>query len=344
MSTDQQQQGGAPPPHAQLIQMVSAYWISKVIYAAAKLGLADHLAAGPRSAVELAGSTGSHAPSLHRLMRTLASLGVLTEGEAQRFALTPLGDALKTNAPGSARASVLTLGGPRFVGAFENIMHSLETGGSGFEAAMGMPVFNYLSQHPEEASLFSETMVGFHGAEPSAVAAAYDFSGFKTVVDVGGATGNMLAAILARHAGPRGVLFDMPHVVKDAPSFLRERGIDSRVTIEAGDFFKVVPAGGDAYLLSHVIHDWNEDQCLTILGHCRKAMKPDSRLLLVEMVLPTGDTPHPGKVLDMVMLVLPGGQERTEAEYALLLRKAGFRVTRVVPTESAVSVVEAVLE
>lgn len=342
MSLDQQNPGAALPPHAQLIQMASAYWISRLVYAAAKLGLADHLAAGPRSAAELAGLTRTHAPSLHRLMRALASLGVLTERDAQRFALTPLGEALKAGAPGSARATLLTFGSPGFAAAFEQIMHSLETGNTGFEKAMGMPFFDYLGQHPDEASLFSETMVGFHGAEPAAVAEAYDFSAFKTVVDVGGATGNMLVAILSRHAGPRGVLFDRPHVVRDAPVLLRERGVEQRVTIEAGDFFKTVPAGGDAYLLSHVIHDWNEEQCLTILGHCRKAMKPDGRLLIVEMVLPVGDAPHPGKVLDMVMLVLPGGQERTEAEYAPLLKKAGFRLTRVVPTQSAVSVVEAV--
>lgn len=342
MSSDQPNPGEVPPPHAQLIQMGTSYWISKILYAAAKLGLADQLAAGSRTAADLAGPTGTHAPSLHRLMRTLASLGVLTELDAQSFALTRLGEALRTGAPGSARASLLTLGSPWIAGAFENIMHSLETGGTGFEKAMGMPIFDYLAQHPEDASLFSETMVGLHGAEPPAVAAACDFSVFETVVDVGGATGNLLATILARHAGPRGVLFDMPHVVADAPALLKERGVEKRVTIETGDFFKAVPAGGDAYLLSHVLHDWNEDQCLTILGHCRKAMKPDGRLLIVEMVLPAGDAPHLGKVLDIVMLVVPGGQERTEDEYALLLNKAGFRLTRVVPTESAVSVVEAV--
>jgi len=342
MSTDQQNPDATLPPHAQLIQMASAYWISRVVYAAARLGLADQLAAGPRSAAELAAPTRTHAPSLHRLMRTLASLGLLTEGDAQRFALTPLGEALKAGAPGSARATLLTFGSPWFTAAFEQIMHSLETGRTGFEKANGMPIFDYLGQHPEAASLFSETMVGFHGAEPAAVAEAYDFSAFKTVVDVGGATGNMMAAILSRHAGPRGVLFDRPHVVAEAPALLKARGVEPRVSIEAGDFFQTVPAGGDAYLLSHVIHDWNEDQCLTILGHCRKAMKPDGRLLIVEMVLPDGDTPHPGKVLDMVMLVVPGGQERTEAEYVPLLRNAGFRFTRVVPTQSAVSVVEAV--
>ncbi|WP_035604842.1 methyltransferase [Haloferula sp. BvORR071] len=339
---DPQSSGELPPPHAQLIQMGSAHWISKIVYAAAKLGLADHLAPGPKSAVELAGPTGTHAPSLHRLMRTLASLGILTHREENRFALTPLGEALKTGAPGAARATLLTFGGPTFVAGFENIMHSLETGGTGFEKAMGMPAFEYLSQHPEEASLFSETMVGFHGAEPAAVAAAYDFSGFGTIVDVGGATGNLLAAALNSAPHARGILFDMPHVVKEAPPLLKDRGIGDRVTIEGGSFFESVPTGGDAYMLSHVIHDWSEEQCLTILGNCRKVMKPDGKLLLIEMVLPSDDSPHPGKILDIVMLVLPGGQERTAEEYAALLAKAGFRLNRVVPTASAVSVVEAV--
>ncbi len=342
MTDEQGAAAQALPPHAQLIQMGAASWISAVVYAAAKLGIADHLATGPRSAVELAGTTRTHAPSLHRLMRTLAGLGILTERDAQRFALTPLGEALKTDAPGSARATLIAFCGPAFWHSWEEILYSLETGKTGFEKAHGMPLFEYLAQHPEEASFFSEAMVGFHGAEPPAVAAAYDFSGVKTVVDVGGATGNMLVAILSRHAGPRGILFDRPHVVRDAPALLRAGGIEARVTIEAGDFFETVPAGGDIYLLSHIIHDWNEDQCLAILGHCRKVIKPDGRVLIVETVLPTGDTPHQGKVQDMVMLVLPGGQERTEAEYASLLGKAGFRLSRVVPTESVVSVVEAV--
>ena len=341
MTNDQAAASQALPPHAQLIQMGAASWISAVVYAAARLSIADHLATGPKSAVELAGTTHSHAPSLHRLMRTLAGLGILTERDAQRFALTPLGEALKSGAPGSARATLIAFCSPAFWHSWEEIIYSLETGKTGFEKANGLPLFEYLAQHPEDASFFSEAMVGFHGAEPPTVAKAYDFSGIKTVVDVGGATGNMLAAILSHHAAPRGVLFDRPHVVRDAPALLRARGVEERVTIEAGDFFKTVPAGGDAYLLSHIIHDWNEDQCLTILGHCRKVMKPDGRLLIVETVLPTGDTPHQGKVQDMVMLVVPGGQERTEAEYAALLRRSDFRLSRVVPTESVVSVVEA---
>jgi hypothetical protein len=179
-------------------------------------------------------------------------------------------------------------------------------------------------------------------AEPAAVAAAYEFSELKTIVDVGGATGNLLTTVLGRAPGARGILYDLPHVVRDAPALIQSRGLTNRITIEPGSFFERVPAGGDAYMLSHIIHDWSEAQCLTILGHCRRAMNSGSRLLLIEMVLPPGNTPHPGKVLDMMMLVGPGGQERTAEEYGVLLAKAGFRLTRVVPTESAVSVVEAV--
>jgi hypothetical protein len=331
------------PPHIQLIQMGRAFVVSRTVYAAAKLGLADQLASGPKNAAELAGPMHVHAPSLHRLMRTLASLGILTEQTEQRFALTDVGEALKTGASGSARSSLIFMGSRPSQSGWDNMIHSVETGKPGFDKAQGMPFFDYLAQHPEDASLFSETMVGLHNQEPPAVAAAYDFSIFKTVVDVGGATGNMLAAILTHHSGPRGVLFDRPHVVKDAPALLDAKGVSNRVMIETGDFFKDVPAGADAYLLSHIIHDWNEDQCLTILGHVRKAMNLSGRLLIVEMVLPPGDTPHPGKMLDMSMLVSMGGQERTEAEYGLLLSKAGFRLTLVVPTNSAASIVEAVV-
>ena len=206
----------------------------------------------------------------------------------------------------------------------------------------GVSFFDYLAQHPDDASLFSETMVGFHSQEPSAVAAAYDFSIFKTVVDVGGATGNMLATVLASHSGPRGILFDRPHVVQDAPALLDARGVSNRVTIEPGSFFESVPTGADAYILSHILHDWNEDQCLTILEQVRKAMNPAGRLLIVEMVILPGDAPHPGKMLDMAMLVQMGGQERTADEYELLLSKARFRLAQVVPTNSAASILEAV--
>jgi O-methyltransferase domain/Dimerisation domain len=331
------------PPHTQLIQMAMAHWVSRIVYVAARLSLADHLAAGRKSADELAGATGTHAPSLYRFMRTLANLGILTENAMHHFALTPLGEALKTGAPGSARPTILTIASDWWSNGFGQLLYSVETGKSGFEKSLGMPVFDWLARNPEEASRFSETMVGVHGAEPQAIAAAYDFSGLTTIVDVGGATGHLLTTILGSYRASRGILYDLPHVVRDAPPLLEARGLADRVTIQAGSFFESVPSGGDAYLLSHIIHDWTEDQCLTILGHCKRAMNPGSRLLIIEMVLPAGDTPHPGKMLDMMMLVGPGGQERTEQEYGVLLGKAGFRLTRVVPTASPVSVVEATI-
>lgn len=341
MSTAQQ----APaemPPHMQLINMGIGNFTAKIMYAAAKLEIADHLADGPKSAEELAGPTGTHAPSLHRLMRTLASFGILTSDENKRFSLTSLGEALKKGAPGSAHSSLLMFAGPTFAVAFEEIEHSLKTGGTGFEKAYGMPIFDYFAKHPDLASHFSEAMVGIHGGETPAVATAYDFSQFETIVDVGGATGNMLAAILNRYPGPRGVLYDMEHVLKDAPALLEREGVADRVTLAGGSFFESVPSGGDCYIVSHIIHDWSEEQNMTILGNIRRAMKPDAKLLIVEFVLPEDDTPHFGKLADIIMLVIPGGQERTPAEYDELLAKAGFKMTRVVPTETPVSIVEAV--
>src|SRR5262245_54800536 len=211
----------APPPHVQLIQMCAGGWVAAAVYAAAKLGLADQIGEGERSAADLAASTGTHAPSLHRFLRTLAGFGIVTERDGGRFALTPIGAALKSDAPGAARSTLIAFGNPVFWRGWEEIIYSLETGKPGFDRAWGMGLFEFLAQHPEDASHFSEAMVGFHGSEPPTVADAYDFSEVRTVVDVGGATGNLLAAILRRHPSVRGVLYDLPHVVRDAPALLK---------------------------------------------------------------------------------------------------------------------------
>ena len=319
------------PPHAQLIQMGNAFWVSRMIYVAALLGLADRLAGGPKTAEELAGPTKSHPRSLFRLMRALAGVGVFTQSADGRFGLTELGQALRSEAPGCARSSILALAGPLAWSVWAEFPHSVATGETGMEKVHGMGIFDYFAKDPELASHFSAAMVGFHGGEPPAVAAAYDFSSFGTVVDVGGATGNMLCAVLEKHPRVKGVLYDLPHVVADAPALIKQRGLSERITIESGSFFERVPSGGDAYILSHIIHDWSEDKCLTILGHVKRAMKPDGKVLLVEMVLSEGSEFHPGKMLDIVMLTLPGGEERTPKEYAALLAKAGLRLTRVVP-------------
>lgn len=273
-------------PQSRLIQMATAHWVSRFLYVAARMNLADQLAGQPTTAAELAQSTGADVASLYRMMRTLASLGLFTEDSEHRFSLTRLGEALKTDTPGSARASVLTLAGEIFTRSLDHLPFSVQSGKTGFEKAFGVPFFDWLASHPTEASMFSETMVGLNGAEHAAVAAAYDFSEFGTIIDVGGATGNLLSTILGRYPKPHGILFDLPHVSADATQLIRARSLANRIKIESGSFFETVPAAGDVYLLSHIIHDWSESQCLTILGNCRRMMKPNSRLLIIEMVLP----------------------------------------------------------
>ena len=211
----------APPRQDQLIQMATAHWVSRILYVAAEMNLADRLAEGPKTAEDLAQSTATDAPSLYRMMRTLASLGLFTEGPSHRFSLTLLGEAFKTS---TVRATVLTLAGDLVAKSLKQLPYSVQTGKSGFEKAFGVPFFEYLAKHPGRASMFSETMVGFHRPEPAAVAAAYDFSQFETIIDVGGATGNLLATILGAHPEPRGILFGVPHVVCDAPALIEARG------------------------------------------------------------------------------------------------------------------------
>lgn len=326
-----------------LMEMAIAHWAGELLLQAAEMGLADKFTGDePRNAAELAAEYGMLARPFYRFLRSLAGQGLLASAGGDSFRLTPLGTALKTGAPGAARSAFIALVGDMVKPAWKAFDHGLLTGDTGFEKAHGMGLFEYLQNNPGMAQFFSETMVGFHGREPPAVAEAYDFSGIGSLVDVGGASGNMLGHVLSRHPNVKGVLYDLPHVVADAPPLLEAHGVSDRVTIESGSFFESVPAGHDAYLLSHIIHDWDDQENATILRNVREAMKPDGKLLIVEMVLPESDEPHMGKMLDMMMLLVPGGEERTPSEYAALLEPNGFRVSRVVPTASAVSVVEAV--
>jgi hypothetical protein len=332
----------AIPPHAQLIRIGVSIWASRAVYAAAKLKLADHIGDASRSSAELAAATSTHAPSLYRLMRALASLGVLTETAPRRFALTTLGAALKSGAPGAARATIMTLAGDWQWEAWGEFYHCLQTGKAGVEKAHGAQLFQFLSRHPEEAADFGEAMVGRHGHQPPLIAAAYDFAQFKTLVDVGGGTGNLLTTILAINPDLDGVLYELPHVIPEATKRVKERGLENRCALVAGDFFKDVPAGHDAYLLSHILHDWADAESIAILRNIRQAMDSSGRLLIVEMVLPPGDAPHEGKILDLLMLTVTGGVERTADEFATILAEAGFRLSRIVPTATEQSIVEAV--
>lgn len=327
---------------ARLFELAWGYWASQILRQTAEMGLADRFSGSPRTADELCEEFGMHPPSFRRFMRSLTGLGIVTQLSPGLYQLTEMGEALKSKAPGAARSTVISLIGKLVAPAWENLDYSLRTGEPGFEKHYGKGLFEHIQQTPGMPEIFSETMVGIHGQEPPAVAAAYDFSRIGTLVDVGGASGNMLGHVLARHPGLKGVLYDLPHVVSDARPLLERFGVADRVSVEGGSFFENVPAGHDAYLMSHIIHDWDEQECATILGNCRKAMRSDGKILIVEMVVPDDNAPHPGKLLDMMMLVGPGGQERTPSEYDALLSANGLRMTRIVPTASAVSVVEAV--
>jgi O-methyltransferase domain/Dimerisation domain len=333
----------APPsPQAQLMQMSLGYAVPFLLRAAAQLCLADHLADGPRTADQLAAATNANASALYRLLRTLASIGLFSEDSAHRFSNTPLAEPLRSNIPGSVRTSVLSITGDIFITPWSKLLYSVQTGQSCFDHYFGMPFFDYLTGKPEEAAMFSELLIGINAPDAPSVAAAYDFAPYAHIADIGGATGHILATILAKHPGPRGTIFDLAHNQSAAAELLQSRKMADRITFTAGSFFESVPTGCDLYLLSHVLHDWSEQQCLTILANCHRAMAPTSRLLIVEQVLPEGNAFHPGKMLDMTMLALTPGQERTESEYRALLEKASFKLTRIIPTTAAISIVEAV--
>ena len=329
------------PLSAQLIRMGYGFMYTRLVYTAASLNLGE-LLANPRSSADLAGELGLHPRFLYRLMRTLAGEGILTEVEEGVFGLTELGECLKPDHPDGAYDSILASCSPAVTAAWEKLPDVLEHGGVGFERAFGKSWFEWLSENPELSTRFNKSMAGVFGMEPPLVAEACDFSAFKSIVDVGGGNGNLLSHILNRHEGLRGMVFDQPHVVAEAETLLADRGLNDRVTTLAGDFFTSVPEGFDAYILSHVIHDWDDDESVQILRNCRKAINPDGRLFILEWILPEGDMPHVAKVVDINMMMLMGGEERTGKQYGRLLEKAGFRMTRIIPTGCECSIVEAV--
>lgn len=325
--------------HQQLDQMITGYWLSQAIYAAAKFGIADQLKDGPKTVGELAGATSTNPDALYRLLRALASVGIFTEGESRRFALTPLAEPLRSDVAGSKRALALMSGDEQFR-AWAEIDYSIRTGKVAFDKVFGKPIFDYLGEHPDKARIFDSAMVGIHGRESNSVLDAYDFSAFGVVADIGGGNGSQMTEILKKHTRLKGILFDLPHVIERAKERIHASGLLDRCALVAGSFFDAVPEGADAYVLRHIIHDWDEEKCLTILRNCHRAMRPASKLLVIESVIPPGDEPFQGKFLDLVMLLIPGGKERTENEYRTLFEQAGFELTRIVPTGTEVSIVE----
>jgi orsellinic acid C2-O-methyltransferase len=329
-----------------LRQMISGYMISQLICATATLGVADILTGGAMTDVELAKQTNTHAPSLARLLRALTALGLVNEPEPGRFNMTALGDLLRTDVPGSLRNDALLLGSDPFWRAWADLLHAIRTGGTAFEHLFDMGPFQYNTFHPDHATVFNAFMADTTRRATAAILAAHDFAGYRIIVDVGGGNGTLLSSILARAPGSAGIVFDSPEVIASARRHADVAAVVDRCQLVAGDFFQSVPEVADAYVLKSILHDWNDDQAVVILGNCRRAMRSDSRLLIMERLLPDliecTDAHREIVMLDMQMLVLAGGRERTIAQYATLLTTAGLRLIGSQPTASQFTIMEAV--
>jgi hypothetical protein len=332
-----------PTPRVQLLRMMTASWLSQAIYAAAKLELADRLAGGPQHPDELAQAADADPKAVYRLLRALAGFGIFVEDEAGRFSLTPMGELLGSDRPDSVR-SLAVMMGEELYQAWGSLLYSVRTGQPAFEQVFGKTLFDYLKSTPESGATFDACMGTIHGAESDSVVAAYDFDSCRTVVDVGGGVGSLLQAVLRSCPDVRGVLFDLPEVIERAQESVTTAGLDGRCELVSGSFFDSVPAGGDIYLLRHVIHDWDDEKAANVLRNCRQAMPDHGRLLVVETIIPPGNEPGVGKVLDLNMLVVVGGQERTRAEFESLFASAGLHLKQIIPTSvPRLSILEAVV-
>lgn len=323
-----------------LAAMISGYWISQAIHVAAKLGIADRLVDGPAPADKLAQDLGCLPEPLHRLLRALSSIGIFAADNDGRYSLTPRAEFLRSDHPATIRPMAIMLGGVQYA-SWGELEYSLKTGKTGFSKLHGQGLFDYLGEHPEEAAVFDAAMTAIHGTETQAVLHAYPLNDAKRLVDVGGGNGSQLIEMLEFAPHLSGVLFDLPHVASRAEPLIKSR-LPGRCEAVGGSFFESVPAGGDVYLLRHILHDWYDEDCLRILRSIETVLPSTGRLLVIESVIRPGNEFDFGKWLDLTMLVAPGGKERTEEEFAALFAAADLRLARVVPTQSPVSVLEVV--
>lgn len=329
------------PPPAAMMGLVTGYWISQAVGAVARLGVADRLVEAPRDSDDIARDVGADPQALYRVLRLLASVGVFAEVGPRRFGLTPLGETLRSDVPGSVRDFAITETAPGHWLPWGRFAESVQSGRPMAREALGMELFDWFAQNPEEASVFSAAMGNLSALAAGELVRVYDFSRTRTVADVGGAHGVMLAAILRANPTARGILFDMPHVIATANDAIEAQNLSSRVDLRSGDFFDVVPQGADVHLLKQILHDWDDERATRLLRNCHRALAPDGKLLIIEMVVPLDGMPSPAKAMDLNMLVLLGGRERTEHEFRELLVAAGFRLDRVIQTHSPFSVIEA---
>jgi hypothetical protein len=316
---------------------------SASLYVAITLNVADHLAAGPKDVSDLARATGANEDALFRILRLLVSVGIFAEAGPRRFALNASSELLRKDVPGSLRGIAVFLSDPFHFKVYASLMDSVMTGKPAVDAAFGMPIFDYLAKNPDYSKVFNEAMTAFSAPVVSAALEAYDFSGIGLLVDVAGGHGEVLMSILKKHPKVRGVLTDVGHVIDGAKPRIAGAGLADRCQAVPCDFFAAVPEGGDAYIMKHIIHDWDDARATTILKNIAKAMGPKrGKVILLESVIAGDGAPDFGKFIDIEMLAMPGGKERSADEFRALFAGAGFELTRIVPTQSPLSVVEAV--
>lgn len=330
-------------PAERVMQLAGGYVISSALNAAIRLNIAETLAEEEMSIASLARKVNVEEDALFRVMRMLTSLKVFAQVRPRVFSNNEVSNTLRSDAPNSQRPSVEFITDPFHFKIFADMVPTIQTGRTAVELVTGGKAFEALENDVDEQRRFNDAMTNMAGRAAPAILEAYDFSGIETLVDVAGGHGVLLTSILQKHQQLKGVLFDLPHVIEGAANRIAELNLTRRCSTVAGDFFQSVPSA-DAYIMRHIIHDWDDEHALLILKNCHQAMAKTGarKLLVVEMILPTANEPHPSLFLDIEMLMFPGGRERTEQEYAALLERAGFRLTRVIPTRSPNCLIEAV--
>jgi len=321
------------PPPAQMFGMITGFWVSQIIGVAAKLKIADHLRGGAKSAEELASVTGANPSALFRVLRAAASLGVFQLGGDDRFSLTPLGETLASGVPGSMREMAIMQTSKGHWLPWGKLDEAVRTGQPQAVATLGCELFEHYAAAPEEAAAFSGAMGNLSALVASEVATHVDTTGLTRAVDIGGAEGTLIAALLAKNPSLQGILFDLPHVKATAEAKMAAQHLLGRCTVVSGDFFQSVPSA-DLYILKQILHDWNDEQATTILRNCAASMTPHGRVAIVEMVIPDDGAPTAAQLMDVNMLAILPGRERTQAEYSALLADGGLRFERLVPTHS----------
>jgi C-methyltransferase len=332
-------------PHIAMMKIITSRWLAQAVTGAADIGIADHMTREPRDVAELAQAIGGHEDSLYRLLKALTAFGIFAQPEPRRFALTPLGETLRSDSAHSMRGVARFFGHETMVRAWARLPYAVQHGKPALDQVTGVTGFEFVGKDPAMAAIFNEAMRSFSRAEIDGILASYDFAGVQTLADVGGSYGHLLAAILAKHPDMKGVLFDLPHAADGARKTFADAGIAARVEVVAGSIFEKTPPPCDVVILKHVIHNWSDEASIKILKSCAASLRPGGKVLIVEMLEPVESVPHLAKLFDLEMLAMtPGGRERNEADFARLFAEAGLRAKRVVSTPSLVAIIEGARE